>query len=128
MGIFRSVSCLLVWVAAYLIVVATAGTTPAGLAFLGENRKKDGVLETASGLQYKILREGKDIAYPTANSKCSVKYKGSLIDGTVFDEGSINMAPNELIKGFGEALMMMVSGDKVSSVRFGSNQREKTRA
>jgi FKBP-type peptidyl-prolyl cis-trans isomerase len=56
----------------------------AGQAFLAENKSKDGVVETDSGLQYRVDREG-DGDSPDANDRVTVHYHGTLIDGTVFD-------------------------------------------
>ena len=53
----------------------------AGEAFLAENAKKEGVVTTESGLQYKVIKEGKG-EVPTATSTVNVNYKGTLIDGT----------------------------------------------
>lgn len=55
-----------------------------GQAFLDENRDKEGVQETESGLQYKVLEEGDGVS-PTAEDEVRVHYTGRLIDGTVFD-------------------------------------------
>jgi FKBP-type peptidyl-prolyl cis-trans isomerase FklB len=62
------------------------GTTTAGLAFLAENAQKEDVTVLPSGLQYKVISSGpSDNPHPARNSPCSCHYKGSLIDGTVFD-------------------------------------------
>merc|ERR1712093_726733 len=67
--------------------------------------------------QYKVLREGDGIAHPTADSPCEVHYEGTLVDGTKFDSsydrGSpTTFAPNQVIKGWTEAMQLMVKGDK----------------
>merc|ERR1712093_965651 len=67
--------------------------------------------------QYKVLREGDGIAHPTADSPCECHYKGTLIDGTQFDSSydrgsSTSFAPNQGIKGWTEAMQLMVEGDK----------------
>ena len=71
---------------AVLLSVAVA-TTPEGLAFLAENKKKEGVVELPSGLQYKVLREGPEGGLsPKKNSPCDCHYRGYLMDGvTEFD-------------------------------------------
>ena len=88
-----------------------------GRAFLAENAKQEGVITTPSGLQYRVLREGKG-AIPKATDEVVVKYEGRLIDGTVFDS-SYNRTPDtnvfradRLIKGWTEALTMMPVGSK----------------
>ena len=62
-----------------------AGTNEEGLAFLEENKSKEGVITLPSGLQYKVLRKGDGVYHPTVNSPCSCHYAGTLIDGTTFD-------------------------------------------
>eukprot|EP00535_Pseudo-nitzschia_heimii_P008654 CAMPEP_0197178270 /NCGR_PEP_ID=MMETSP1423-20130617/3607_1 /TAXON_ID=476441 /ORGANISM="Pseudo-nitzschia heimii, Strain UNC1101" /LENGTH=258 /DNA_ID=CAMNT_0042627977 /DNA_START=112 /DNA_END=888 /DNA_ORIENTATION=+ len=94
-----------------------AGTNEAGLAFLAENKGKPGVVELPSGLQYKVLRKGRGIDHPVVSASCSCHYEGKLLDGTVFDSsyerGSPStFAPNQVIRGWTEAMQMMVVGDK----------------
>ncbi len=60
-----------------------------GEAFLKENAAKDGVKTTASGLQYKITKQGKG-KQPTKDDIVTVEYEGRLIDGTVFDSSKAN--------------------------------------
>ena len=88
----------------------------AGEAFLAENAKKEGVVTTESGLQYKGIKEGKG-EVPTATSTVKVNYKGTLIDGTEFDSSYKRNEPttfraNQVIKGWTEALTMMPVGSK----------------
>merc|ERR1712238_452464 len=78
---------------------------------------KPGVITLASGLQYKSLNKGDGKVHPTVNSPCSCHYEGKLTDGTVFDSsyarGSpTTFAPNQVIKGWTEAMGLMVVGDK----------------
>ena len=87
-----------------------------GEAFLAANAKKDSVVTTKSGLQYKILTAGTG-AVPTATQKVKVNYEGRLIDGTVFDSSYKRKQPatfacNQVIKGWTEALTMMPVGSK----------------
>lgn len=87
----------------------------AGAKFLAENAKKDGVVTTASGLQYKVITKG-DGPIPTASQEVKVKYEGKLIDGTIFDSSYKRSDPvtkfrcNQVIKGWTEALTMMPVG------------------
>jgi FKBP-type peptidyl-prolyl cis-trans isomerase FklB len=86
-------------------------------AFLKENSKKEGVITLPSGLQYKVLKKGSGAYHPTVDSRCSCHYHGTLIDGSVFDSsverGSpSDFAPNQVIKGWTEAMQLMVEGDK----------------
>jgi len=89
----------------------------AGRKFLAENKQKEGVIVTPSGLQYKILKKGEG-AVPLATDKVKVRYEGRLIDGTVFDASSkhgsepVSFVANQLIKGWTEALTMMPVGSK----------------
>lgn len=87
-----------------------------GKKFLAENAKKDGVVTTESGLQYKILKEGTG-KKPTAGDKVEVHYRGRLIDGTEFDSSYSRGKPavfgvTQVIKGWTEALMLMTEGAK----------------
>lgn len=88
----------------------------AGEKFLAENKTKEGVVTTESGLQYKIITQGKG-AIPTKTDKVKVNYKGTLIDGTEFDSSYKRKEPatfrcNQVVKGWTEALTMMPVGSK----------------
>ncbi|MBO7418941.1 MAG: FKBP-type peptidyl-prolyl cis-trans isomerase [Bacteroidaceae bacterium] len=89
----------------------------AGEQFLADNKTKEGVMTTASGLQYKIVKEGKG-EKPTANSQVKVHYRGTLIDGTTeFDSSYARNEPatfrvNQVIPGWTEALQLMPVGSK----------------
>lgn len=86
----------------------------AGKAFLEENKKKQGVITTPSGLQYIVLKEGKGDS-PKATDAVSVFYKGSLIDGTTFDASDkepVTFPVNRVIPGWTEALQLMKIGSK----------------
>lgn len=86
----------------------------AGKTFLDANLKKEGVKQTATGLQYKSLQEGTG-KKPTAESKVTVNYEGKLIDGKIFDSsyerGQTATFPlNGVIKGWTEGLQLMTEG------------------
>lgn len=88
----------------------------AGEKWLAENKEKPGVVTLPSGLQYKIITEGKG-ALPKATDKVKVNYEGTLIDGTVFDSSIQRGTPasfqvNQVIKGWTEALQKMPVGSK----------------
>ncbi len=88
----------------------------AGEDFLAANKAKPGVVTTASGLQYKIVKAGTG-AMPSDTSKVKVNYKGTLIDGTEFDSSFKRKEPatfvaNQVIKGWTEALKLMPVGSK----------------
>src|SRR4051812_25237942 len=95
-----------------------AGTKNAaeGEKFLAENKKKEGVKTTASGLQYKVLKEGSGPS-PKETDTVVTNYKGTLIDGTEFDSSYKRNEPatfpvNRVIKGWTEALQLMKPGAK----------------
>jgi len=87
-----------------------------GEKFLAENKKRSGVVTTASGLQYEIVKAG-DGPKPTANDKVKTHYHGTLIDGTVFDSSVSRGEPvtfpvGGVIPGWVEALQLMPVGSK----------------
>jgi FKBP-type peptidyl-prolyl cis-trans isomerase FklB len=88
----------------------------AGDAFLADNKTKDGVVTLPSGLQYKVITQGTG-PKPTASDTVSCNYKGTLIDGKVFDAsashgGPIEFPVNGVIRGWTEALQLMPVGSK----------------
>ena len=88
----------------------------AGQKFLAENKTKDGVITTASGLQYIIMKEGSG-EKPGPASKVKTHYHGTLLDGTVFDSSvdrgePISFPVGGVIKGWTEALQLMPVGSK----------------
>lgn len=87
-----------------------------GEAFLAENKGKEGVKTTASGLQYRVIKAGSGTK-PTHTDKVKVHYEGSLINGTVFDSSikrgePVSFPVNGVIKGWTEALQLMGEGSK----------------
>lgn len=87
-----------------------------GQKFLAENAKKKGVKVTDSGLQYKIVKQGKG-KKPTATASVKVHYEGKLIDDTVFDSSYARGEPvtfkvNQVIAGWQEALQLMPEGSE----------------
>jgi FKBP-type peptidyl-prolyl cis-trans isomerase FklB len=87
-----------------------------GTKFLEENKKKEGVKTTASGLEYKVVKEGTG-AQPKATDMVTVNYRGTLIDGTEFDSSYKRGQPatfplNGVIKGWTEGLQLMKAGSK----------------
>lgn len=93
-------------------------TYDANTQFLAENAKKAGVITTASGLQYKITQQGTG-KQPTAESTVLAHYKGSLIDGTVFDSSIESGKPLEIplsqvVPGWTEGFQLLKEGSKAT--------------
>jgi FKBP-type peptidyl-prolyl cis-trans isomerase FklB len=87
-----------------------------GMAFLNENKKKEGVVELPSGLQYTVIKEGSGDS-PKPEDMVTVNYTGTLLDGTVFDATSQHGEPakfavNGVIPGWTEGLQLMKPGAK----------------
>lgn len=93
-----------------------AANLKAGHDFLEANKKRPGVTTLPSGLQYEVLEQGSGIK-PSASSKVTCHYHGTLIDGTVFDSSVKRGEPaafplNMVIKGWTEGLQLMSTGSK----------------
>jgi FKBP-type peptidyl-prolyl cis-trans isomerase len=87
-----------------------------GDAFLAENKKKEGVQTTPSGLQYKVITKGTG-PMPKSDDTVKTHYRGTSIDGTEFDSSYKRGEPatfgvTQVIKGWTEALLMMPVGSK----------------
>jgi FKBP-type peptidyl-prolyl cis-trans isomerase FklB len=101
-----------------------------GETFLAKNKTKDGVKTLPSGLQYKVITEGKGKS-PKASDTVTVQYRGTLIDGTEFDSSYKRGQPatfpvGGVIKGWTEALQLMKEGSKwqlfiPSDLAYGAN-------
>ncbi|WP_321435754.1 FKBP-type peptidyl-prolyl cis-trans isomerase [uncultured Bacteroides sp.] len=88
----------------------------ANMQFLEENLNEEGVMELPCGVQYKVILQGKG-PVPGAKSTVKVHYKGTMIDGTVFDDSFSRKRPesfrvNEVITGWQEALQAMPLGSR----------------
>lgn len=88
-----------------------------GAEYLKKNLENDGVEQTTSGLQYKVLTPGEGTIHPKASDKVTVHYHGTMIDGTVFDssverEQSATFPLNRVIAGWTEGVQLMVVGEK----------------
>lgn len=88
----------------------------AGRQFLEENASAEGVVTTASGLQYKVVTKGDSTERPTADSTVTVHYRGTLVDGTEFDSSYRRGQPatfslRGVIAGWTEGLQLMSPGD-----------------
>jgi FKBP-type peptidyl-prolyl cis-trans isomerase len=101
-----------------------------GKEFLAKNQSRQGVITTASGLQYEIIKEGNGKT-PKLDDSVSVQYKGTLLDGTVFDSSidrgkPLTMPVNGVIRGWQEILQIMKVGSKYklyvpSDLAYGQN-------
>lgn len=86
--------------------------------FLIENGKKEGVVTTPTGLQYKVVKSGPTNGKaPDSNDLVRVHYEGTLLDGTVFDSSfergaPVVFSPDQVVPGWTEALQMMKPGDE----------------
>lgn len=95
---------------------ASKAVKEAGEKFLAENAKKEGVVVTASGLQYQVITEGTG-KQPSATDVVRCHYEGTLIDGTVFDSSYKRGEPadfglNQVIAGWTEGVALMKEGAK----------------
>ncbi|MGD9810814.1 MAG: FKBP-type peptidyl-prolyl cis-trans isomerase [Sphingobium sp.] len=96
--------------AAGLAVAGQHGVTGSPMAFLAKNARQPGVITTASGLQYKVVKDGEG-ASPTKGDVTLVSYRGTLVDGKVFDESEQTAMPVDgVVPGFAEALQLMKRG------------------
>ncbi|MEX1011094.1 MAG: FKBP-type peptidyl-prolyl cis-trans isomerase [Balneolaceae bacterium] len=101
-----------------------------GQAFLETNSEQEGVVETESGLQYRVIEEG-DGEYPSAESVVRVHYTGTLVDGREFDSSHTRGQPaefqlNQVIRGWTEGLQLMREGSTYeffipASLAYGNN-------
>lgn len=114
MSLFRTMRWAALLPLLMLSVSAGAGTAEdnqqKGDAFLAGNAKKEDVKTTASGLQYRVLKEGTGRS-PTAQDKVTVNYRGTLISGKEFDSSEgITFPLNRVIPGWTEGLQLMTEG------------------
>lgn len=102
-----------------------AASNEAGLAFLEANKGKPGVITLPSGMQYKVISAGGGADHPTADSSCECHYEGrtaqeftkdptgdNQFDSSYKRGSPTSFAPNQVIKGWTEAMQLMVEGDK----------------
>lgn len=105
--------------------------------FLAENKKKPGIITTASGLQYQVIKEGTG-AKPTLNDRVKVSYHGTLINGEVFnttlgdDNPTTITSVKNAVAGWTEGVLLMKTGGKYkffipASLAYGNNSGGKIR-
>ena len=115
-------------------LIKYADVISASKKFLAENKNKEGVITTSSGLQYKIISEGKG-KIPGESARVKIYYRGTLIDGTEFESSNKNNAPStfrigQIISGWTEALQLMPVGSKwelyiPEDLAYGSREQSK---
>eukprot|EP00521_Asterionellopsis_glacialis_P002357 CAMPEP_0195258832 /NCGR_PEP_ID=MMETSP0706-20130129/7615_1 /TAXON_ID=33640 /ORGANISM="Asterionellopsis glacialis, Strain CCMP134" /LENGTH=161 /DNA_ID=CAMNT_0040312239 /DNA_START=82 /DNA_END=567 /DNA_ORIENTATION=+ len=98
------------------VSVVNGGATPEGLKYLASKKEEEGVVSLPSGLMYKELRPGTGKT-PLVGTPCDCHYSGTLIDGTEFDSSykrgaPLTFAPNQVIKGWTQAMQLMKEGGK----------------
>ena len=105
------------WKNPHKAAAAAAKAVEEGKMFMEENAKKDGIITTESGLQYRVVTQGEG-TMPTTADTVKVHYTGRLLDGTVFDSSVQRGQPatfpvTGVIKGWTEALLLMKAGTTV---------------
>lgn len=115
LAVFTGASALLVSANTY--TSKDPQTNQEGKDFLAEMASKSGVKVLASGMMYEVLKKGDGDKHPKASTPCDCHYAGTLIDGKKFDSSydrgtPTTFAPNQVIKGWTEAMQYMVEGDK----------------
>ena len=85
-----------------------------GKKYLDNKAKEDGVIKLKSGMLVEIIKSSEDqkAKSPKESDTCEVTYAGTLKDGSPFDSGTTSFAPNQVIKGWTEAMQLMAEGDK----------------
>lgn len=102
--------CALTLAGAGLAWAGQQGATLSPAAFMASNGDEPGVITTDSGLQYKIVKDGTGSS-PGRSDVALVSYRGTLVDGTVFDQNEQTPMPvSEVVPGFSEALQLMKPG------------------
>ena len=98
----------------YLVSAQFTKVRDESIAFLEAKAKDEKVVKTESGLMYEVIKLGDGGPKPTANSDVEVRYRGELIDGTVFDEATTPVTLNlgGVIKGWTEGVQLMSVSDK----------------
>merc|ERR1719198_1758478 len=105
---------LLLALAALVVSDMSSYTKRVGAKYLEEKAQENGVMVMKSGMLIEIVKESDkaDAKSPEKSSQCKVTYSGTLHDGTPFDSGTTSFAPNQVIRGWTEAMQYMVEGDK----------------
>ena len=119
-GKWLAAGAVIIGVVGLLVYTGTQGQVAAvrtaDMKFMAQNKAKAGVVTTASGLQYQVIRAGQG-PRPTAKDTVLVHYEGRLVDGTVFDSSYQRGQPaafplNQVIPGWTEGVQLMPTGSK----------------
>merc|ERR1711892_1288705 len=126
--------CIMKWLMTFAMMVAgVLATRPEDQAWLDAKATEAGVVTLDSGLMYKIVKSGDGQHHPKVSTPCECHYKGTFTDGKTFDSSydrgePTTFAPNQVIKGWTEAMQLMVEGDHYelyipSDLAYGDSQR-----
>jgi len=117
LAIIIAIFCYLIFKNSKKVKQQALANAQIGSEFLVANSQVEGIFETASGLQYKVLHHSGNENKPASQSKVNVHYHGTLLDGSVFDSSVERNSPisfglQQVIKGWTEGLQLMSEGDK----------------
>ncbi|KTF14729.1 FKBP-type peptidyl-prolyl cis-trans isomerase [Pseudoalteromonas sp. H105] len=118
LAVIIAIFCYLIFKNSKKVKQQALANAQIGSDFLASNSQVEGVIETASGLQYKVIKHSGNEKKPTSSqSKVNVHYHGTLLDGSVFDSSVDRNSPisfglQQVIKGWTEGLQLMSEGDK----------------
>jgi len=114
MNFFLTFTVLCICIFFLLSVQGKADEEEAGERYLAHTASLDNVITLKSGMliEYLTTTTKTDAKSPTASDSCKVTYLGTFKDGAKFDGGTTSFAPNQVIKGWTEAMQYMAEGDK----------------
>lgn len=99
----------------HILDVKYGGIKKAGEEFMQQNLSNTGIMQTTSGLQYKVIAEGDNSAHPSVSDDVVIKFEGRKIDGTLFGKTGDTPSENSLIslpRGLAEGILLMTPGAK----------------
>ncbi len=97
-----------------ILSLILADTKEDGIAFLKDVATKPGVFTLKSGMLFEVMKTSTNAnaRSPNVGDSCKTTYLGTFIDGSRFDGGTMSFAPNQVIKGWTEAMQLMTEGDQ----------------